>query len=171
MSKLIWLTGLSGSGKTTIGRELYKKLKNKEINTIFLDGDDFRDLIGNDLKYNIEDRLKNAIRIHKVCRFLTNQNINVVCSTMSLFEKIHQLNRDTIENYFEILIECNLNELIKRDQKGIYSQALTGKRNDVIGINQEFEIPIEPTLRIDNTKKNKLNFKVDKIIKLIYNED
>ena len=89
------------------------ELKKIEENTVFLDGDNFREILGNDLKYSKQDRLINAKRIHNMCKFLVSQNINVVCSTMSLFDEVFKLNRSTIDNYFEIFIECNLDELLK----------------------------------------------------------
>ena len=74
---LLWITGLSGSGKTTIGKEVYKKLKEKHANTVFLDGDAFREILGSDLGHNKTDRFNNALRIARMCKFLTNQNINL----------------------------------------------------------------------------------------------
>ena len=167
LGKLIWITGLSGSGKTTIGREVYNKIKKKYSNTIFLDGDNFREIFGNDLKYNVQDRLENARRMHKICKFLVNQNINVICSTMSLFKEIHDLNKKNISNYYEIFIECEINELIKRDQKGLYSKALKEKKNDVVGINFSYDKPVNPNLIIDNTKKDNIKKKNEKILNLI----
>ena len=71
IGKLLWITGLSGAGKTTIGEEVYKMLKKKKSNTVFLDGDIVREVLGNDLGHHLKDRKKNAIRISKMCEFLT----------------------------------------------------------------------------------------------------
>jgi adenylylsulfate kinase-like enzyme len=65
---------------------------------------------------------------------LTEQGLDVVCATMSLFREVHELNRATIQNYYEIFVECDMQELIRRDQKGIYSKALRGECDDVIGV-------------------------------------
>ena len=170
MSKLIWITGLSGSGKTTIGEALFLELKRINENTVFLDGDNFREILGNDLKYSTRDRIINAKRIHRMCKFLVSQNINVICSTMSLYKEVLELNRDKIENYFEIFIECNLDELLKRDKKGIYSDAIKGKKNDVVGINLPFFKPKNCDLFIDNSKKKDLKKKVKLILNLIENK-
>ena len=97
--KLLWITGLSGAGKTTIAAEVFKILKEKYTNSIFLDGDVIREILNNDLSYSREDRLKNAMRISKLCEFLTSQNIHVVCSTMSLYKEIHEMNKINIKNY------------------------------------------------------------------------
>ncbi|RXJ55478.1 adenylyl-sulfate kinase [Candidatus Marinarcus aquaticus] len=165
--KLIWVTGLSGSGKTTIGKAVYEKLKKKYDNTVFLDGDIFREVLGNDLGHTPKDRLENAKRIHKMCKFLISQDINVVCATMSLYKEIHDLNRKEIEEYFEIFIECTIEELIKRDQKGLYSKALKGQRDDVVGVNLPYDRPHNCELIIENSENNHLNEKVEQILNLI----
>ena len=77
---ILWITGISGSGKTTIGKSFYKKFKKKNKNTIFLDGDEFRSLFGNDLKYSIKDRDKNAQRMTAFVKYLSNQKINLIIS-------------------------------------------------------------------------------------------
>jgi adenylylsulfate kinase-like enzyme len=166
LAKLIWITGLSGSGKTTIGREVYERLKSLHVNTIFLDGDSFREIMGNDLGHTPQDRFKIATRIHKMCKFLVLQNINVVCATMSLFKEIHELNREEIEDYYEIFIECSMEELIKRDQKGLYSEAIAGKRDDVVGVNLPFDKPKNCNLIIDNSEKVDLDKKAKMILDL-----
>lgn len=167
MSKLIWITGLSGSGKTTIGKKVYQALKEKQLNTVFLDGDSFREILGNDLGHTPKDRLENAKRIHRMCKFLIFQNINVVCATMSLYSEVHNLNRIKIKNYIEVYVECNIDELIRRDQKGLYSKALDDSTINVVGINQSFDKPINCEIVIDNSEQNKLTEKVQKIINLI----
>lgn len=167
MATLIWITGLSGSGKTTIGKKVYTSLKKRYSNTVFLDGDLFREILGNDLGHNPSDRLENAKRIHRMCRFLIAQKIHVVCATMSLYKEIHDLNRKEIQDYYEIFIECTLDELIDRDQKGLYSAARNGLRDDVVGINLAYDRPIDCDLVIDNTLKNNLDEKVEQILKLI----
>jgi adenylylsulfate kinase-like enzyme len=167
MSKLVWITGLSGSGKSTIGMELYRRLKSIYKNYIYLDGDSFREILGNDLNYTQEERFENAKRIHRMCKFLISQNMNVVCATMSLYKEIHELNRKEIQNYFEVFIECDIEELIRRDQKEIYTQALKGERNDVVGINLPYDKPLKCDLIIDNTQQTKLEEKIETILKLI----
>jgi adenylylsulfate kinase-like enzyme len=167
MANLIWITGLSGSGKTTVGRELYLQLKSQYSNFVFLDGDSFRDILGNDLAYTPKDRLENAKRIHRMCKFLISQDINVVCATMSLYKEVHELNREKIKNYFEVFIECSMEELIKRDQKGLYAAAIKGDRSDVVGINLGFDMPENCDIIIENSKKSDLNSKVAKILNLL----
>ena len=162
---LVWITGLAGSGKTTIGKEVYKKLKEKYKNIVFLDGDDFREILGDDLGHNLKDRFENAMRIHRMCKFLINQDINVVCATMSLYKEIHRLNRKNIKNYFEVFIECSMDELIRRDQKGLYSKAFRGEIKNVVGVDLPYDKPRNADLVIYNSKKGNINKKVDIIIK------
>jgi len=164
---LIWITGLSGSGKSTIGKALYSKLKVDMPNLVFLDGDDFREILGNDLGHSPNDRLNNAKRISKMCKFLNSQKINVICSTMSLYKEIHEMNRKNIQEYYEIFIECSIDELIKRDQKGIYSKALRGEIKNVVGIDLSYDRPDDCHLCIENEKQSDLDKKVEQIIKLI----
>lgn len=167
MAKLIWITGLSGSGKTTIAKKVFQELRKMHTNVIFLDGDDFREILGNDLGYTLKDRIENAKRIHRMCNFLISQDINVICATMSLYKEIHKLNREVFKNYLEVFIECSMEELIKRDQKGLYSKAINRDIDNVIGINIAFDRPTNCDLVVENTELNKLDEKVQRILELI----
>lgn len=166
-AKLIWITGLSGSGKSTIGKEVYEELKKLNNSTVLLDGDSFRDILGNDLGHTPKDRFENAKRISKMCSFLVNQNITVVCATMSLYKEIHELNKKTIKNYYEIFIECDMEELIKRDQKGLYSSAIKGDIKNVVGVDLSYDKPKNCKLIIDNSQRNQLEIKVNQILAVI----
>lgn len=167
MATLLWITGLSGSGKTTIGKEVYKRLKQKNQNIVFLDGDSFREILGNDLGHTPKDRLENAKRISRMCQFLISQEINVVCATMSLYKEVHELNRLEIEDYIEVFIKCDIDELIRRDQKGLYSKAVKGEVENVVGINLPYDKPSICELIIDNSLQDNLEEKVQEILKLI----
>jgi cytidine diphosphoramidate kinase len=167
MAKLIWITGLAGSGKTTIGSAVYTELKKTDNAVVFLDGDHFREINGNTLGYEREERLKVAYQISRMCKFLIDQNITVVCSTISLFKEIHQFNKLNFINYFEIFVECSMDELIRRDQKGIYTEAINGIRKNVVGVDMHFDIPKNCNLKIENSTKNNLDEKVIKILNLL----
>lgn len=167
-AKLLWLTGLAGSGKTTIGKKVYKLIKEKEENTVFLDGDSFREIIGSEVTgHSLKDRLINAYRIARMCKFLIEQDINVVCSTMSLFKEIHDFNRSHIKNYYEVFLEVDFNELVSRDQKGLYSKAIKGETKDVVGVDLPYDKPENPTLIINNTNKEHLQANIEAILKLL----
>jgi cytidine diphosphoramidate kinase len=148
---IIWIIGLSGAGKTTLGKELCGIIKNEKPNTVFIDGDMVREIMGNDLGHSLEDRRKNAGRICRLCKVLEEQRINVVCAILSIFPESREWNRINFRQYFEVYIDVPMDVLIKRNQKGLYAAALEGKRNDVIGINIPFEKPVNPDYTFYNT--------------------
>ena len=111
---IIWLIGLSGSGKTSVGKILYNKLS-KSKPYVFVDGDQVRQMWGDNLGYEIEDREKNAIRISKLCKFLDQQNINVVAAVLSNFPKWQSWNRNNFTSYKEIFLDTPIELLKKRD--------------------------------------------------------
>jgi adenylylsulfate kinase-like enzyme len=90
MARLIWITGLAGSGKTTLAKEVYNQLKKAYPNVVLIDGDHLREIFGGSTGYTSEERLENAKRLSRLCHFLVNENIHVVCATMSLFKEIHE---------------------------------------------------------------------------------
>ena len=117
---VIWLIGMSASGKTTIGRKLYDKLTLSDKKWIFLDGDTFRNILGEDLGHTVEDRKKNAYRISRFCEFLSSQGINVVACVLSIFHDNQRYNKENITEYKEVYIDVDFDILIKRDNKELY---------------------------------------------------
>lgn len=142
-----WVTGLSGSGKTTIGSELLNALNNK---CIFLDGDDLRTIYGDDIGYSLEDRKKMAMRNSKLCRMLSNQGFDVICCTIAMFHDIRAWNRENINNYKEIYLKVKPEVLIARDQKNLYSKYKKGTTDNVVGLDLKFEEPLNPDIIINN---------------------
>ena len=138
---IVWIIGLSGAGKTTLGRALYRQWKAIEPATVFVDGDDFRDIMGNDLGFSLEDREKNGKRLSKLCSFLDKQSINVVVSILSNFPMHQQWNRENFSYYFEIFIDLPLAVLERRDQKGLYSSFRAGTSEGVVGLDIPFKKP------------------------------
>lgn len=155
---VFWVTGFSGAGKTTVGKKLFMELKSQKENVVFLDGDILRDVFGNDLGYSFEDRLKSAMRNAKLSEMLSNQGIDVICSTISMFDEIRLYNRSVIEKYIEIYLKVPMDILKKRNQKGLYEN-----ENQVVGINIDFQEPQSPDILIVNDGKTS----VEKIVKLI----
>jgi cytidine diphosphoramidate kinase len=147
---VVWLIGLAGAGKTSIGKELYSVIKEEYPSTVFLDGDHFREIFNDDLGHTVDEREINGWRICKMCQFLDSQNINVVCSILSLFPEQRTWNRETYSNYFEVYIDVSMKELEARDQKSLYSEARKGNIKDVVGVDIEFVPPIEPNMVIKN---------------------
>ncbi|MBM0637573.1 adenylyl-sulfate kinase [Campylobacter sp. VicNov18] len=160
---VFWFTGLAGSGKSTIGKALYEKLKQKYKNIIYLDGDELRDIIGH-YGYDKKSRIDMALKRSKFAKFLNDQGMIVIVTTISMFNEIYIYNRKELKNYYEIYIECDMQELIKRDQKGLYTKALNKEIDNVVGIDIAFDQP-KPHLIINNSYQNDLEKKVETIVK------
>lgn len=150
MGTVYWITGLAGAGKTTIGKLLYEKIKEKESNTVFLDGDILREVFGNDLGYSKEDRKKCAMRYSRLCAMLQRQGMNVICCTISMFDSVREWNRENICNYREIYIKVSMNTLKTRDQKGLYSGKDMEKQKEVVGIYIDMDEPKFPDFVVQN---------------------
>ena len=147
-SKVIWLTGLSGSGKTSIAAWLEKKLNDEGYLTQVLDGDNVRSGINNNLAFTKEDRLENIRRISEVSKLFLNCGIITINSFVSPTEDIRDLAKEIIgeENFLEVYINTSLEECEKRDVKGLYKKARKGEIPNFTGISAPFEAP--KTLRI-----------------------
>ena len=138
---VIWLIGLSGAGKTTIGKKLYDRFHEQYSNTVFLDGDMLRDIWGDSLSHDIEGRRINAHRISHLSAMLDKQGINVVAAVLSIFPEWQEWNRKEIENYFEVFLDVPFNIVKERDFKGIYKKTECGETNNVVGIDIPFPKP------------------------------
>ena len=151
---VIWLIGMSASGKTTIGKKLFERLQLSDEKWIFLDGDTFRNILGEDLGHAIEDRIKNAYRISRFCEYLDSQDINVVACVLSIFHDNQRYNKENISDYKEIYIDVEFEKLVQRDNKELYKKALIGEIKDVVGVDIKFNPPYSPDLIIDNNSDN-----------------
>lgn len=163
MAYVYWITGLSGAGKTSIGTLLYEKIRQNDSNIVFLDGDTLREVFGNDLGYTRGERIKCAMRYARLCKMLQEQEMNVICCTISMFDEIRVWNRENIENYREIYVRVSMEVLKKRNQKGLYStftetlsnnEELAGcgqkSSGQVAGIHVDIEEPKNPDMILDN---------------------
>lgn len=164
MGAVYWITGLSGAGKTTIGKLFYQRMKQEYPDTVFLDGDIMREVFGADLGYTESERRKCAMRYARLCDMLQKQNLNVICCTISMFESVREWNREHIENYREIYIKVSMDTLQERDQKGLYSGKTTEKEKDVMGIQIAFEEPACPDLVLENNGEKTPEEQVREII-------
>ncbi len=142
---LFWITGLSGSGKTTLGKKIYSFIEKKFGPTLILSGDNLREIF-NFSKFDKKSRLKYALLYSKFCKKITDQNINVIFSTVSLYHKIRSWNKKNIKNYLEIYIESDIEELIKNKKKPFYRTKLI----NIVGKNIKAEFPKKPDIKIKN---------------------
>ena len=155
--KVYWITGLAGAGKTSLGKLFYNRLKKIKKNIIFLDGDALREVFQDSFSYTSEERFKLAMKYARLCHLLSSQGMDVICATISMFEKCREWNRTNIFNYFEIYIRVPLNILKKRDQKKLFSQVEKGNISNVLGMDLPFEEPKKPDLIIENDNKKSLD--------------
>lgn len=153
-SKIIWFTGLSGSGKTTIANELEDILHSNGISTFILDGDNIRQGLNNDLGFSQEDRKENIRRIGEVAKLFVDSGIVVLVTFISPFASERQLVRDMVEKdeFIEVYINCSLEECEKRDPKGLYQRAKNGEIKEFTGISSPYEVPENPEVIIETSK-------------------
>lgn len=168
---MFWITGLSGAGKTTLGRELWNRLRAAGRPAFFLDGDALRAAIADDLNHTLEDRRQSAMRNARLCRLLAEQGADVVCATISLFHEVQRWNRENIPGYFETYLRVPFDELRRRDSKGIYAAAEHGDTCNVVGLDVPEEAPEEPDLVLDNYGVIDAATAVDRILTAIRRRD
>ncbi len=146
---IIWLIGMSGAGKTTIGRGVWQRWRVRDQATLFLDGDTLRDVWGDQLSHDIEGRARNAHRISHLCRMLDEQGINAVAAVLSIFPEWQAWNRQTFSSYYEVFIDLPMSVLQARDPKGIYAAQERGEMTNVVGCDIPFPRPPKPDLILD----------------------
>jgi glutamine kinase len=162
--RVFWITGLSGAGKTTLGRELCSRLRAAGRPVTFLDGDALRSVIAEDLGHGAGDRRRSAMRNARLCQLLAEQGADVVCATISLFHEVQRWNRENIPGYREIYLRVPMDELRRRDSKGIYAGAQRGDARDVVGLDVPAEAPEAPDLVLDNYGALDVVTAVDRIL-------
>ncbi|MBF0232218.1 MAG: adenylyl-sulfate kinase [Desulfamplus sp.] len=146
---VIWVTGLSDSGKSTLANFLTKKLKTNNTMPTLLDGDQLREVFGPVYGYDHESRLKLAYRYSALCKMLASQGHAVIIATIALFHEIHSWNRQHLPGYFEIFLNTPIEELRRRDSKGLYKRYDTGETSCVYGLDLKAEMPLNPDIKID----------------------
>jgi adenylylsulfate kinase-like enzyme len=162
--RVFWITGLSGAGKTTVGEELSARLRASGRPVTFLDGDALRAAIAEDLDHSVGHRRRSAMRNARLCRLLAGQGGDVVCATISLFHEVQRWNRENIPGYREIYLRVPMDELRRRDRKGIYEGAQRGDTRDVVGLDVPAEAPEAPDLVLDNYGGLDVASAVDRIL-------
>jgi adenylylsulfate kinase-like enzyme len=167
--KIFWITGLSGAGKTTLALELVKRLRSEGFPVIFLDGDELREVFGaasfNEKNHGREGRLALAMQYAHLCRVLAGQGFTVVIATISLFREVHQWNRQNLPGYFEIYLKVPIEELRRRDSKGIYKKFDAGEIQNVAGLDLQVDEPAKPDLLELFREKGAILQTVEQILK------
>ncbi|MGE4293542.1 MAG: adenylyl-sulfate kinase [Desulfovibrio sp.] len=148
---VIWLIGLSGAGKTTVGERLASRRKAVNPATVYLDGDILREVWRDSPGHTVEGRRINAERISHLCKMLDVQGIDVVCSILSIFPEWQAWNREHFSDYLEVYLKVPMECVLKRDVKGLYAKAFAGEMANVVGMDIEFPEPPNPDLVLDSS--------------------
>ena len=153
--KVLWFTGLSGSGKSTIAKGLEEALHAKGFFAVVLDGDNVRTGINSNLGFSDEDRKENIRRIAEVAKLFCSNGVIVICCFVSPTKEIRAQAKSIVgeKDFVEIFVNTPFEECEKRDVKGLYAKARAGEIKDFTGVNAPFEIPAEPDLEIQTKNK------------------
>ena len=147
---VVWIIGLSGTGKSTLSGHVVSQMRQSGKKVVLLDGDVIRTLFGNDVDHTIEGRRKNAERLSRLSKFLSEQGIDVVAAVLSMFPEWRRWNRQNISDYAEVYMRASMETLLARDIKNLYARALKGEITNVVGVDLPFPEPENPELVIDN---------------------
>src|SRR5215217_9493444 len=153
---VIWLTGLPGSGKTTIANALYPRLKESGFKVEVLDGDIVRKELSPELGFTKQDRELHARRVVYLCKLLSRNGIISIVCLISPYREFRRYARREINidnNFYEVYVKCSLGACIRRDPKGLYKKALAGEIKDLTGLQDPYEEPENPEVIVDTEKQ------------------
>lgn len=151
---VIWLTGLSGSGKSTTARILQLRIRALGFKVEYLDGDDLRKTISPDSGFSRRDRELHCSRVTFISNLLARNGIVVIVALVSPYRTIRNHARNNIQNFVEVWVKCSLETCIKRDPKKLYKSANEGKISNMTGIQDPYEPPPSPEVTIDTETSN-----------------
>tara|TARA_B100000424_G_scaffold269679_1_gene267134 strand:- start:2 stop:544 length:543 start_codon:yes stop_codon:yes gene_type:complete len=165
---LFWITGLSGSGKTTISKKIKNEISKIYGPTILVSGDDLRKTFGFN-KFTAHERVILSKKFCKFAKFITDQKINLIFAVVAMMHKPRNWNKKNIDNYFEIFIKTKIDDIIKAKKKKIYHKKNVGS---IVGIDIKPELPKRPDIIINNNFKKSSDVLAEELIKkikLLYN--
>jgi len=167
----IWMSGLSGSGKSTIANVLESKLFEMGHHTYIMDGDNTRLGLNKNLGFSDEDRIENLRRVAEVCKLMNDAGLIVICSFISPFESNRQLSKEIIgERFAEVFVDASLETCETRDPKSLYKKARAGEIKDFTGISSPFEIP-KNAIHLENNVEEDIEKNVDFLIQYLKNKN
>jgi len=150
----LWLTGLSGAGKSTLAGHVAKELRHRGLKVEILDGDEVRTNLSKGLGFSKEDRDTNIKRIGYVCKLLTRNGVVAISAAISPYKEIRDYNREQIGHFIEVYVKCSIEELTRRDVKGLYKKALAGEIKNFTGVSDPYEAPTHPEILVDSEKQS-----------------
>jgi len=167
---VLWFTGLSGSGKSTIAKRLERVLYERGVHTMFLDGDNLRHGLNGDLGFSPEDRAENVRRVAEVAALGFSHANVVLCSFISPYQRDRDFARTIVPEgrFFEIYTKCDIEVLKRRDPKGLYAKALKGEIKNFTGISAPYEAPSDPELMLETDIKTPEEL-VEMVVKMLEN--
>jgi bifunctional enzyme CysN/CysC len=153
-SAVVWLTGLSGAGKTTVAQQLERLLGDRAVHSCMLDGDRVRQGLSRDLGFTEQDRVENIRRVAEVARLMVDAGLIVITALISPFRADRQLARARFApgEFFEVFVDTPLAVAEQRDPKGLYARARRGELKNFTGIDSPYERPEQPDITIDTTQ-------------------
>ena len=154
----VWLTGLSGAGKTTVAQSIVNELKASDVNIELLDGDEVRTNLSKGLGFSKEDRDTNIRRIGYVSRLLSRNGVGVIASAISPYREVRDEVRQSITSdgseFIEVYVQCPIEVLVERDVKGLYKKALAGEIREFTGVSDPYEEPLNPDVIVKTDRES-----------------
>ncbi|MHB8572891.1 MAG: sulfate adenylyltransferase [Candidatus Dormibacteria bacterium] len=147
---VVWFTGLSGAGKSTLAQALAPDLERRGLRVEILDGDAVRENLSKGLGFSREDRDTNIRRIGYVAELLSRNGAAVIVAAISPYREVRDEVRARIANFVEVHVDCDLDELVRRDVKGLYRKAISGEIKNFTGVSDPYEPPLQPEVRVDS---------------------
>ncbi len=145
---VVWMTGLSGAGKTTVALEMLRQLDGRNLRLERLDGDVVRESLTRDLGFSAEDRAKNIERVTFVAKLLSRNGVGCICSFISPYQNVRDHVRAETTNFLEVFVDAPLEVVMARDVKGMYKKAIAGEIPNFTGISDPFEAPANPDIHL-----------------------